>query len=100
MRSIISIILSFFSYLLSTLINNYPLWVSLNGIIIISMHLEDRLSMVRNCLEEGGSVLFKSITSNRNPTDNSMLKTCFYHIKSLNESIQHDRGHFLLKKEN
>lgn len=89
-----------FSYIFNTLIDNYPLRVSLNGIIIISMHLEERLSMVRNCLEEGGSILFKSITSYRNPTDNSMLKTCFYHMKSLNESIQHDRGHFLLKKEN
>lgn len=64
------------------------------------MHLEDKLTLVKNCLTEGNSILFKSITSNRNPSDSSLLKTCFYHIKSLNESIQHEKSHIVVTKEN
>lgn len=63
------------------------------------MHLEDRLAIVRGCLEEDKSILFRSITSNRNPADSSLLKTCFYHMKSLNETIQHEPNS-LIKKEN
>lgn len=64
------------------------------------MHLEDKLTLVKNCLDEGSSILFKNITSNRNPSDSSLLKTCFYHIKSLNESIQQENTHIVVMKEN
>ena len=64
------------------------------------MHLEDKLTLVKNCLDEGNSILFKSITSNRNPSESSLLKTCFYHIKSLNESIQQEKAHIVVTKEN
>lgn len=57
---------------------------SLIEYIISIMHLEERLAVVKGCLEEGGSILFKNINSNRNPSDSNLLKTCYYHIKSLN----------------
>lgn len=83
---------------LSDCLNNIFVYKFVVEYNIISMHLEDKLTFLQGCLEEKSPKLIGKIPGDCDISGNDVLKTCYYHMKSLDESIQQDSFKILIKK--
>jgi len=54
------------------------------------INLEDKLTFLKNCLEDNNSHLPGTSPTKIHPNNKDVLRTCYYHINSLNDSLTHD----------